>query len=318
MPNESTPTEYLPVPAETICENTAPPFAVYMRTAEEKFVLFLAGDTLMTARQRERLRQSGGRLLYLHPDNEEAYYRYLGDNLQQVLNDPLTSFPHKASIVYDTASHLMHDVLRDPQEAGNIRRATEVAKNTASLVGDHDQIEDILALTNFDYTTHTHSVNVCVYGLALARHLGHRDPRLLGELSIGLLLHDVGKSLIDPNILNKPGRLTPEEFEVMKHHPALGGQALHQHGNIPVIAMHVVLEHHERMNGQGYPRALTDGKIHPLARLAAIVDVFDALTTRRPYKEPLSTFEALRLMRDDSGHHDEPMLGAFIAMLAGR
>lgn len=146
----------------------------------------------------------------------------------------------------------------------------------------------------------SHSLNVTVYALGLALELKLSDKQIL-ELGLGAILHDVGKMLTPPEILNKPGRLTKEEFEIMKQHTIDGFQMLKDLPNIPLLAAHCALQHHERMNGSGYPRGLKGDEIHLYAQILGICDVFDAVTSHRVYRRAMLPHEGLELLYSGSG-----------------
>lgn len=146
----------------------------------------------------------------------------------------------------------------------------------------------------------SHSIGVCALSVVLAMDLGYSDSDLKA-LAAGALLHDVGKMHVDDAIWQMPRRLTDEEFEEVRKHPGYGFQMLSRHPEIDMRAAHIAFEHHERYDGHGYPRGLVGEEIHPFARLVSVVDVFDALTSRRPYRGAWSVERALALIYDESG-----------------
>ena len=150
-------------------------------------------------------------------------------------------------------------------------------------------------LKNRDEYTAQHSVNVCVLALSLGRHLGlARDE--LNLLGTGALLHDIGKLKTPLEILNKPGRLTDEEFELMRQHPAHGRELLERIPGMPAEVIDVAFSHHERLQGHGYPRGLQQNEISIWSRMVAIVDVYDAITSDRCYHDGMAPTEALTRM----------------------
>lgn len=160
------------------------------------------------------------------------------------------------------------------------------------------------AIAKRDSDTDAHNYRVTLYAIRLAEAMGMRRADI-EALIVGAFLHDVGKIGIPDHILLKPGRLTTEEFEIMKTHVIHGSQII-QYSSWLQCAHDVVLYHHEKFDGTGYPHGLS-GKAIPLnPRLFAVVDVFDALTSKRPYKEPLSLAEAMRILREGSGQHFDP------------
>lgn len=168
------------------------------------------------------------------------------------------------------------------------------------------------AIAKRDSDTNVHNYRVTVYAIRLAEALGLGKPEVRSLIS-GAFLHDVGKIGISDNILLKPGRLTEEEFAVMRTHVLLGVDIIARSGWL-LGAREVVEFHHEKYDGSGYVRGLKGEEIPFNARIFAVVDVFDALTSRRPYKEPFGFEEAMAILRRDSGSHFDP---AVVEMFEG-
>lgn len=181
--------------------------------------------------------------------------------------------------------------------------ASSVYRNPAALIS-------VARLKTHDDYSYLHSVAVSALMLALARQL-KLDERLVRIAGIGGLMHDLGKAFMPLEILNKPGRLTDEEFEVMKQHSGAGAQALEEGGCEPDV-VDIVLHHHERMDGRGYPHGLKDDEISLLSRMGAVCDVYDAVTSVRPYKRPWEPAMAMREMARWEGHFDTRVFNAFV------
>ena len=148
-------------------------------------------------------------------------------------------------------------------------------------------------MLHFDYGTFTHSANVAYYTLILAHALGQTDRDALRAIGIGALLHDIGKVGIPERILLKPGALSPEERNLIRSHPTLGLLSLRDQHPLEFGQLMMVYQHHERLDGSGYPVRLGGTEIHEWARICAVADVFEALTSDRPYKRALSSAAAL-------------------------
>ena len=158
-----------------------------------------------------------------------------------------------------------------------------------------------------DEYTLRHSVNVCILTTLLGIEVGY-NPIQLKQLATGALLHDVGKVGVPPEVLNKPGKLTPEEFKIMASHTTIGWRILREQEGIPYAAAVIALQHHERFSGGGYPRGLKGEQIHPNARLCTVADCFEALTSDRVYRKALSPACALDVMARDMSTAFEPGL----------
>ncbi|MBF0476292.1 MAG: HD-GYP domain-containing protein [Deltaproteobacteria bacterium] len=167
----------------------------------------------------------------------------------------------------------------------------------------------LIKLKTFDEYTYTHSVNVCVLSLTLGRHLDF-SPSLLKTLGIGAIFHDLGKTAVPQEILNKPGPLTEKEFEEIKKHSLLGAKILRNTVHISREIIECALYHHEKYNGLGYPKGLKADQIPFLAQVISLADVYDALTSRRVYRGKVAPHETLKIMYGNRGDHFNPALVA--------
>lgn len=166
--------------------------------------------------------------------------------------------------------------------------------------------------TSDDYT-YMHSVAVCALMVSLANQLGLSDSDRR-EAGLAGLVHDLGKVMMPPDVLNKPGSLTPEEFAIMKGHPEAGHRILVEGKGVGPIALDVCLHHHEKVNGKGYPKGLKGDEISLFAKMGAVCDVYDAITSNRPYKsgwDPADSIQKMALWAKD-GHFDEGIFQAFV------
>ncbi|MBL3580891.1 MAG: HD-GYP domain-containing protein, partial [Desulfovibrio alaskensis] len=173
-----------------------------------------------------------------------------------------------------------------------------VSRNAGALIG-------FAKLRAYDLYTYTHSLNVSLLAVAFGKYLG-LDTVALRQIGLAGLFHDLGKALIPDFILNCPGRLTPEEFSVMKRHPVLGRDVLPGGGRIPDMVLEGMLQHHEKFNGTGYPAGLKGDAISEAGRIIAVVDVYDALTSKRPYKNAMLPNKALSILYSMAGEEFYP------------
>ncbi len=186
--------------------------------------------------------------------------------------------------------------------------ADSVARNTSALIS-------LARLKTADDYTYLHSVAVCAMMIALARKLG-QDEQRVRSAGVAGLLHDVGKMLVPHAILNKPGKLTDAEFAVIRDHPSKGHAYLLEGHAIDPVALDVCLHHHEKVDGSGYPKGLKGPEISLMAKMGAVCDVYDAITSNRPYKAGWDPSESLRQMGLwASGHFDLAVFQAFAKTL---
>ncbi|HTY04313.1 MAG TPA: HD-GYP domain-containing protein [Rhodocyclaceae bacterium] len=183
--------------------------------------------------------------------------------------------------------------------------SSSVARNPGALIS-------LARLKDADDYTYMHSVAVCALMVALARQLGFGEGETR-EAGMAGLLHDLGKALTPNEVLNKPGKLTDAEFAIMKQHPVDGHRLLAEAGKVGPVTLDVCLHHHEKMDGTGYPDRLPGDKITLYARMGAVCDVYDAITSNRPYKAGWDPAESIRKMAEWArGHFDERVFQAFV------
>nr|WP_027686326.1 HD-GYP domain-containing protein [Rhizobium leguminosarum] len=172
----------------------------------------------------------------------------------------------------------------------------------------------VAKLKEKDELTFLHSLAVSALMITLGRSLGHREEevRILG---LGGLVHDLGKMALPDEILTKPGKLTAEEMDLVRGHPQRGYELVSHVAHVPKQVLDICRYHHEKFDGSGYPGRLAGKKIPYVARLAAICDVYEALTTIRPYKRAFSQAEAINMMMNSPGHFDSQLLSAFVSKM---
>jgi HD-GYP domain-containing protein (c-di-GMP phosphodiesterase class II) len=186
--------------------------------------------------------------------------------------------------------------------------AEELLENVLSNKNILISLVDIKSMDNYTYA---HCVNVAVISIILGISL-NLSKKNLTYLCIGALIHDIGKSFIPREILQKPGRLTPEEFEIIKNHSKYGYNFLNKFFSLSSHIKLIVLQHHERFDGLGYPNGISKQKISYLARIVSIADVYDALTSDRPYKRAMCPSDALEYLMSNAGTlFDHDMLNVF-------
>lgn len=210
-----------------------------------------------------------------------------------------------ALAVRNQALDVVSDVMRDAKMGAlvNLNVVESVVLNlTETLINNQNVILSMVTMRKKDEYLLEHSMNVSVLMGVLARSLGYRD-QALHDLVLGAFLHDVGKTRVPDSILHNPGKLNPDEWEEMKRHVVYGMDILGTMTNLPDLSLRVCSQHHEHMNGSGYPRGLRDQQISLAGRMGAVVDVYDAITSDRVYHKGLEPNTALKKMLEWSGDH---------------
>ena len=183
-----------------------------------------------------------------------------------------------------------------------------------SILRNPGALISLARLKTADDYTYMHSVAVCALMIALARQLGLSDDETKDAGMAGLL-HDLGKALIPTVILNKPGKLTEEEFAIVKTHPEKGHELLLTASGVSEVTKDVCLHHHEKIDGSGYPKRLNAETMSRFAKMGAVCDVYDAITSNRPYKAGWDPAESIKRMAEWTGHFDPTIFQAFVKSL---
>ncbi len=263
----------------------------------------------------EKIINSNGELLINFIDLPK-YKQYLKNVASGKSGDPET-IKKRNMVLRENSKILIKEIFNNPQSGEKIKECEDAVENIVdNILGRGGVASNLLSIDNLDYYTYTHSVNVCVMSIGLAMKLGISDSGELYAIGLGTLLHDIGKSTITPVLLNKPKeRLTTFEENMVKQHVAEGNNLLKLFKGIPDKAFYPLLEHHETISGEGFPRGLRGGEMHISGKIAAVTNAYDELTTGRPNKPGMSPFEALIALKNSDNIYDPDILKEFVKML---
>lgn len=316
---ERTP-EYFPVNIAVFPMDSMLDFDLYLKNTEGNFILYRSRELPFSAETRDRLLYYKVEYLHLKSEDRKKYQRFLENNLDQFVSDPALNPEQKADIIYQASANMMEDILGNPEADDNLNRTAGVAQTTVEhMLNGRDSFFNILSRSVRDYQVYTHSIHVCNYALAIAQAMGYREKAILTDLATGALLHDIGKSVVPDEILHKKGVLSKAEMEIMKKHPADGLETARKIPSIPTLAHIPIIQHHEKVDGSGYPYGLTKKEMHIFGRITAVADVFDAITSNRSYAPAKSFFDALKYMMSERDTHlDTELLMKFVSILGNK
>ncbi len=248
--------------------------------------------------------------------------------VQQQVDERLEGITDKTAVVRSSMEDELVTALRicERSKAAVVKMFSHARMGAVIELGEIDTLVDEIAcsihrhpnalislarLKTADEYTYLHSVAVCALMIALARKLGLSED-LVHEAGIAGLLHDIGKATVPDAILNKPGKLDDAEFELIRQHPQAGCEILVLSRHVSALAVDVCLHHHEKVDGSGYPSKLFGEQISLFARMGAVCDVYDAITSDRPYKKGWGPAESIHKMAEWQGHFDENVFKAFV------
>ncbi|RMG48476.1 MAG: HD domain-containing protein [Acidobacteria bacterium] len=329
MPDAAVKTGFFRIPLDQLKADTILGFDLYIQHGSQEPVLFRARRLSFTEEHRARLERSGSEALLVPEAQRPDYEAYVQEHsaapaapplrpreeIQKELaavTDPKRPLRRRCRIVLDTSRELLQHAFIDPSVPGLPESMHDLAKSTGHLLlAERDALRRLVSMFRLDYETISHSTNTAVYTVALARAGGIEDPVQLAAIGRAALVHDIGMAAAGEE---RP----PGAPDALRDHPEAGARILEEAGWNDGLCLEVCRAHHERYDGSGYPRGLKGGIIHPVARMVAIADTYDELTSARPGWVPLTGFQALwKMSREMSGRFDPGYLELFIRMLLG-
>lgn len=298
--------DYVPISVATLLPTDALGLDLFQREPDSgRVVLYCGAEYPLTSDDLNRLRLRGIRKLLITRESRGVYQDYLRG---------LTAADDASQVPFATRAGALAEMVRDVVESafdcGELEQTVRAAERLGTLAADivtHDEFvaTDLFRVLHHDYTTFSHSTNVAFYCGVLGTELGYSKAEVK-QIATGGLLHDIGKLEIDEMILCKPGRLDGSEYRILQTHPTIGFRKLAFREDLCAGQLMMIYQHHERIDGRGYPVGVRGDEIHAWAKLCAVVDVFEALTSHRPYRQPMSRDKALMLQQKDSGTAFDP------------
>ncbi|HEY3245060.1 MAG TPA: HD domain-containing phosphohydrolase [Phycisphaerae bacterium] len=319
---------YLPVPLRHVPAQALDSIPVFMRTAGRR-IGFAAldsgasGAATLDEGLRRKLLEAGTRFVYIQSADQLRFRRQMEACLEQIVADAGLPIGERCAVVYGLAVELTSELLADPNLGAHASRVERVARAIVALVTRHSSapesaeiLRHLFSVAHHDDYEVTHMVNVAVWMVPTALALGHQDPETLLHVCQAGLLHDIGNIQIPGRVLRKRGPLSRTEWEIIRLHPELGAKYLSRYGFDPLV-LQVTREHHERFDGSGYPAGLSGVKIHPISRVCAVIDSFDAMTAVRPYKRrTLTVRQAIAaLQKDTPAKYDPEIVAVWVKLL---
>jgi len=276
------------------------PFPLYIRSGPHRFCLYLPAGAPLSPSRWQHLSRARTRMVYVAQADRLRHIRYLNDFLESAINDATLPLDRKTAMVYGAVKEIVRQALEQPMPETIRACALAASSQVKIILADPGALLNILKISSYDYYTYTHSVNVGFLLMGMLHRLQpHLERSILAEFGLGGLLHDIGKTRLPRDLLHKPGKFTPDEFLLMQQHPELGLEVLRETYDLSSRGASVILQHHENLDGSGYPDGLTAPDLNLASRLVRIIDIYDALTTNRHYKPAMSPFQAFVLIKDE-------------------
>ena len=306
---------FMSIPPGAIVPGSLPKFRIYVHSPQGQYVLWAEEGNRVSPDQLAKLSDFGLEEVFVDLDEEFKYEEYLESNLGHILEHEGPSDEQKAEIFSKVSTNVVKHAFATcfgmgALSAQALQRTRAMITNALMFIAESKSLEALTKMIGHDYETYEHAIKVLWFTTAfLSSNLDimeRIDPgcpnldksqriEMLRHCGVAALLHDIGKAFISQEILNKNGPLDEVEWEIMKRHP-FSGLAMLIDTEIPVFVKKAVLHHHEDFHGGGYPMGLEGMNITILARVLRIIDAFDAITSRRPYKEAVLPLKAAQIM----------------------
>ncbi len=284
------------------------------------FVLYTKSGQRFTEAHRRRLHDNGVKEIFVKSNEKPLYEKYLEENLGSILQDETLPASQRSRIFYEASEAVVRDIFVQKLPAtipqASFERIRSIVSNSIEFLADNGSLAALAPFISHDYKTYTHCMHVFIFTVAILNTFSLGEQELF-ECGLGAMLHDVGKTRIPRSILNKRGSLTAEERQRIMSHPMHGISMCTQ---LPLSqnTINCILFHHEKMDGSGYPAGLSGPDIPLPVRVITISDIYDALTTARPYADAMPPYEALTLMRHEMREHlDMDVFKRLVAVLGG-
>jgi len=299
--------DYLPISVATLLPSACVGLDLYQQGGDLKsFVLYREKSLPLVPQDLRKLYERGVRRLFIEKSARAKYQKYLRHLTTMSAEDE--SVPMSTRL--GAMNEVVCDVLTNSLGASDAKVAVEATQRMGVVVAEtvsssRFAFQDLMNVLKHDYTTFTHSANVAFYNAVLAERLGYTKEEI-SQIAMGGLLHDIGKLEVDEDILCKPGKLDAAEYREVKKHPLNGFRKLALRTEVAFGQLMMVYQHHERIDGRGYPVGCAGDEIHTWAKQCAVVDVYEALTSLRPYRPPMPNTKALEIMHRDCGTAFDP------------
>jgi HD-GYP domain-containing protein (c-di-GMP phosphodiesterase class II) len=276
-----------------------------------RMILFCRKGFEITDQHIESLQRHG--LSYFIRQSDWGHYlQYAEGKVDQLIDNTDISEEMRSQMLHTVNRKRMDTVLRDPYTPEAIEQSELIVENYVRFIlADKSAVKNLFNLASLDAYTYSHALNVCSMSILMAEQLFGDDEKVLLEAGLAGLMHDIGKLKISDEIIRKNGKLTEDEFTEIKKHPGFSEEIIRHHKLSPDIQQ-AGRFHHENYCGGGYPDNLHGDQIPVLARLVAVVDVYDALTSKRSYKNEIRNIEALKVMHNESRKFDSTLFNCLM------
>lgn len=304
--------QFFKVRINTLIPEKKTSFDLFVKINDQAILYLRAGDKLDRYKISSLEARDRHGHFYVREEDKQAYKSYVHE---QMMSSDL-NVAQKAQVLRESSMTLVEELFEHPDVNKALDGARPVIKEFVDFMqAEPEAMSNLISLSGHDFYTYNHSLDVSIYSLGLAEAVSF-SKRELEEMGVAALFHDIGKRHVSLDILCKKGSLNDAEWSQMQMHPQFGFTILNENPTVSDAVVAACFEHHESWSGNGYPQKLQGQEIHPFARIVAITDTYDAMTTQRSYNVPMTPMDAVTMMKEKlGGRYDPDMLKAMYSVL---
>lgn len=304
-----------PLALESIDMDLFPDIALFVKQGTQH-VLYKGSDAKLTEKEITRLHSNNVEFVYISKNDIGVVQKYLETNLKGIFSNEDISIKAKNATLVPLMINCVSETFKNPDKPEYFHKCRHLLQQLVFQVTDRIELFEMLkmAIHNEVYLF-THSTQVAILSMFIHQKLFNVEHDEMIDIGIGSLLHDIGMTAVSGYTLEKTDTLSPREYYRIRHHPHFGHDMMVKMGVTEPLPLTIVLSHHERYNGTGYPNHLFENEIPRSAQVAAICDVYCALTSERPYRSSSSSADALKLIKSESRLFHPEILDEFIVLL---
>jgi len=289
---------FVPISLESIEPLIFPDVALYIKTGGN-YVLYKSNGRDFSVYDHERLSKNGIEFIFVSKNDMDVITNHMETNAERLLNSDILSSKAKGKMIYQTSINFVSDIFNNPEKSTDLVRTRRLVENLMSYLSNYpDAISSLETVMTHNYHTFVHSLQVASLTLLMHSERYTLSPDEMLDVGTGAILHDFGKIFVPQEILNKHGKLSDAEVEILRRHPEEGYAYLQDKGVLSPVALTIVRLHHERCDGSGYPLGLDNKNIPRSAQITGVADIYCRLTTDNRGNRTMPPHIAVHLMRN--------------------
>jgi HD-GYP domain-containing protein (c-di-GMP phosphodiesterase class II) len=290
------------------------PFTLYGKNERNEMVLFCRSGMAITD-EHIKILSRANKTFYITSSEMDNYLDYTFNSIEKIIKQKDVQVEEKAQILHAVSRKIVCDLIKDPRSGKAVERSKVFIKSTIDLIITAPEVSALmLQIKEEENYLFSHCINTCIFSLMIAKQIFHENQKELFKIGMGGILLDSGMTQVDKNLLNKSGPLTDDEKKEVMKHPSLGAKIAEEHNLAPEIIT-MIKNHHERLDGSGYTQGLKGNELDLFSRIAAVADVYNALTSMRSYRNAYPHLSAVKIMVEHKDKFDREIMDCLFRII---